>query len=170
MLDLSQYKLGETSPDIILESKEDNYAAVLALTGQARRSIHLFSPDLDSEVFNKHEITEQLKNLAVKDRHTIIKILIHDSRKIVLNGHQFIELARLLSSSIEIRKIPVELRAHSETFLIVDETGLLYRTQSDRYEGLLKFDDRRQCRHLLDFFNKSWEHSTPDPELKRLYI
>ena len=25
MLDLSQYKLGETSPDIILESKEDNH-------------------------------------------------------------------------------------------------------------------------------------------------
>ncbi len=170
MLDFSKLNLGEPSTEIELSRKEEHYAATVAILSQANRSINLFSPELDPNMLNTSEIKDLFKRLAIKDRHSYVKILIHDSRKLILNGHHLLELSRQLSSHIEIRKTPKELIDHQEAFLIVDETALVYRVAFDRYEGFVHFNDRQQCRHLMEFFKRTWEKSTPDPELKRLHI
>ena len=170
MSDFSQYQLGEFKQKIQLETFEENRAAALALVSQASRSLHIFSYDLDPMVYDNPEFVEAVKNLAIGHSHSQVQIIIQDSRKIIEHGHRIIELARRISSSIHIRKTPAEMKTYSQAFLIADQTGVLYRTIGDRYEGYVNFDDRFECKNLLDFFSTTWEHSTPDPELRRLHI
>jgi len=126
MLDFTSFKVGESSNNIELNSKNNHYAAAVAILSQACRSIILFSPELDPNLLNTSEIKELFKDLAIKDRHSSVKMLIHDSRKLVLSGHHLVDLSRQLSSHIDIRKTPRELIDHPEMFLVVDETALLY--------------------------------------------
>lgn len=170
MSDFSQYRLGESRQRITLETIDDNRHAAHALAGQACRSLHIFSHDLDPMVYDNGEFLEAVKALAIGHRHARVQIIIQDSRKIIERGHRIIELGRRLSSSIHIRKTPPEMKTHAQAFLIADKTGVLYRTVGDRFEGYANFDDRFECKNLLDFFTAAWEHSAPDPELRRLHI
>jgi hypothetical protein len=95
---------------------------------------------------------------------------LEDSSKVVTRGHRIIELARQLSSFIEIRKINTDLKNISDAFLVGDETALVYRKQAQRYEGFVNFNDRGRCRQVLADFRDSWEKAAPDPELRRLHI
>ena len=46
MTDWSEYKLGEDSDDILLDSTEDNHQAALSLIKQAEHSLDIFTRDL----------------------------------------------------------------------------------------------------------------------------
>jgi len=170
MTDFNEYILGESKEKIQLETIEENRMAAIALAKQASRSLHIFSYDLDPMVYDNSEFVDAVKNLAIGHSQAQVHIVIQDSRKIIESGHRIVELARRVSSSIHIRKTPAELKSHSQAFLIADKTGLLYRTIGDRFEGYVNFNDRFECKNLLDFFSSTWEHSTPDPELRRLHI
>lgn len=170
MIDLSEYILGESKQKISLATIEENRRAAIALAGQAKRSLHIFSYDLEPMIYDNAEFVDAVKNLAIGHSRSQIHIIVQDSRKIVEQGHRIVELARKISSRIHIRKTPSEAKNHAQAFLIADQTGLLYRTVGERFEGYAEFDDRFQCKHLLDFFNATWEHSAPDPELRRLHI
>jgi hypothetical protein len=168
--DFNQYKLGENKEQIALETIEQNRNAALCLATQASRSLCIFSHELDPLIYDTSSFVEAVKNLAIRHRHTSIQIVIQDSQKIVNQGHRLVELMRRLTSSIQIRKTPPELKTVSRTFLIADATGILYRNNVERYEGYVNFDTRYECKNVLKFFNNAWEKSQPDPELRRLYI
>jgi hypothetical protein len=170
MIDITEYTLGESKQKIQIETIEENRAAVIALAGQAKRSVHIFSHDLDPMVYDNSEFVDAIKKLAIGHSQAQVHIIIQDSRKVIEQGHRIVELARRISSSIHIRKTPAEMKSYAQAFLIADKTGLLYRTIGERYEGYVNFDDRFECKNLLDFFATTWEHSVPDPELRRLHI
>lgn len=170
MKDFNQYIIGESKEKILVESIDENRAAALALAQQAKKSLHIFSHDLDAMVYDNSEFLEAAKNLAIAHKHSFIHIIIHDSRKIVQQSHRLVELSRRLSSSIHIRKTPTELKSHTEAFCIADETAILRRVLDNRYEGYVNFYDRLECKNILDFFKIAWEKSTPDPELRRLHF
>jgi hypothetical protein len=121
-------------------------------------------------IYDNNEFVDAVKELAIGHSQAQLQIIIQDSRKIIENGHRIIELARRISSRILIRKTPPEMKSYSHAFLIADKTGVLYRTIGDRFEGYVNFNDRFECKNLLDFFSTTWEHSAPDPELRRLHI
>jgi hypothetical protein len=170
MIDFTEYTLGESKQKIQIETIEENRAAAITLASQACRSIHIFSHDLDPMVYDNSEFVDAIKTLAIGHSQAQVQIIIQDSRKIIEQGHRIVELARRISSSIHIRKTPAEMKSYAQAFLIADKTGLLYRTIGERYEGYVNFDDRFECKNQLDFFATTWEHSAPDPELRRLHI
>ena len=170
MIDFNEYTLGESKQNIQVETIEENRHAVIALAKQASRSLHIFSHNLDPMIYDNSEFTDAIKALAIGHSQAQVQIIIQDSRKIVEQGHRIVELSRRISSSIHIRKTPPEMRSYSQAFLVADKTGLLYRTIGDRYEGHVNFNDRFESQNLLDFFATTWEHSAPDPELRRLHI
>ena len=170
MIDFNQCILGESQEKLTIDTLEENRLGAIALAGQAKRTLHIFSYDLEPLIYDNNEFVEAAKNLAIGDSHSYVQIILQDSRKIIDNGHRLVELARRISSSIQIRKTPPELKAHAQAFLIADKTGLLYRSIGERFEGHVNFNDRFECKHLLDFFASTWEHSNPDPELRRLHI
>lgn len=170
MIDFENYTLGESNDHIEIETSDDNKRAALAIVKQAKRSIHLLSYDLDSVVYNDADFVDSLKTLAVRDRHSYVKILIINSEQIVNHGHRLIELSRQLSSFVHIRKLGDISKPINHAWLIADETALLYRSVALRYDGYVNFNDRRECRQLLTQFHEVWEQSAPDPELQQLHI
>ena len=71
---------------------------------------------------------------------------------------------------IEIRVPGREHAQFNESLFVADQTGYIYRPNSDRYEGKLNFNDKRASRLLIHEFDEIWEKSRTDPNFKRALI
>src|SRR3569623_653391 len=152
MQSIDDFNLDETSTPLSLETSEDNRAAALRLVQQARRSLDIYSRDLDKAI------------------QGAVRILVKDSSRAVKYGHRLIPLCQRLTSFIEIRRPPEEYRDYNEAFMVVDRLGYLHRKLADRYEGTAYFNAGHEARRLLIFFEEVWRASTSDPNLRRLYL
>jgi len=170
MIDLKDYQLGSSSEEIKLETSEDNQQVALELVEQARRSLIIFSHDLEPKLYDTDSFAKALTQLAIYSRYTTIQILFRDCSHIVKHGHRLIEVARRLTSSIEIRETHHDYRNLTEAYLVADSRGVLYRRIGSRYDGSANFNDPHQGRELQQRFNEIWEKSQPHPELRRLHL
>lgn len=168
--DLSNYKIGEDDKVIHLDSMQDNRVAAVELAQQCKNSLILQSYDLDPIIYDEPDFIEAVRQIAISNPRSHVKILIEDASKVISGGHRLIELMRHLTSSIEIHKINTDLKTLPDAFMICDETGVLYRKQTHRYEGFVNFNDRGKCRQILADFKDSWEKSMPESEFRRLHI
>lgn len=169
-MDLSNYTIGEQDEVLHLESMEDNRVAATALAQQCRNNLIIQSYDLDPIIYDESDFIEAVRQVAISNPRSQVKILIEDASKVVSGGHRLIELMRQLTSSIQIQKINTNLKTLTDAFLICDETAILYRKQTHRYEGFVNFNDRGKCRQILADFKDSWEKSMPESEFRRLHI
>jgi hypothetical protein len=170
MYSFDDYVLAETDDLILVETREDNHLAAVQLAQQCKRNLELISRKLDPSIYDTPDFIEALKRLALKSRHARIRILVFESDAIIHRGHRLIDLAQHLSSYIELRNPGFEYQAYNEELLIADETGYLHREYSERYEGKINFNDRRQSKLLLDRFEEMWESAMPDPNLRRVHV
>ena len=164
------YKLAKTSTLIRVETREDNHLAAVRLAQQCMRNLEIISRDLDPSIYDTPDFVDAVKQLALKSRFAKIRILVFEPETIVHHGHRLIDLARHLSSYIELRKASSENKDYNEALIIADEIGFLHRDSTERYEGKLNFNDKRQSKYLLQQFEKLWETGTPDPNLRGLTI
>ena len=104
MIDYSEIVLGQFHEPIELSGSEAQRRASVALTIQARRSVDIFTRDLDKKIYDRKDFLDGLQNLAVNSRG-VIRILVKDSSKAVKYGHRIISLSQRLTSFIEIRKV-----------------------------------------------------------------
>lgn len=162
--------LGETEARIHLETREDNHRAAHALIRQGRRTIDVFSHDLESYIYNQPDILVAFTHLTLGHASARIRFLVRDVQPAVKNGHRLIELSRRISSYIEIRKVHTEYESFTQAFLLIDDYGVLHRVAADRFEGTLCFKDPLEVKRLRGFFEEVWEHSQPDPNIRRLHI
>jgi hypothetical protein len=170
MIDISHFILGETSETIHLDSSDDNRIVACALAKQSIRSIDIFTRHLDKRIYDDSEFVEAIKQLAVGHSHALIRILVQDSTRAAKQGHRLVNLGLEVTSKIKFHAPSKEHSEHNEAFMIVDHTGLVHRRQFDRYDGIACFNDPKQARELQARFDRGWEHSEPDPHLRRLFI
>lgn len=169
-LDLDSVRLGEEAREIRLESRADNQRVAAALVGKAARTLDIFSRDLEAEIYDQPEFLAGIKSLALRSRQVRIRILVQDASRVVRDGHRLLEMARRLSSFIEIRRPSHDYRDYNEAFMLVDGTGLLHRRSADRYEGMASFRQPLRARELGNFFDEVWQRSAPHPDLQRLHF
>lgn len=162
--------LGEDEDLVQLESASDNREAAIALAGQARRALYLFSRDLDGPLYDDEAFVEAVSALARRSEHTRVHVLVQDSSRAVKDGHRLIGLAQRLSSKVKVHNPSREYANLTESYLVVDETGYLYRPLADRYEGQARFRDPMRARELTKQFKEMWDRSTTDPQLRRLHL
>ena len=170
MADLDNQIIGESDELISTDSSDDVRQATLALARGTRRSLLIFSHQLDGRVYNTQDFYDELLRLATTSRHTQIHVLIQDSTPIVKNGSRVVELSHRISSRLQLRKPPRECQDMVEEFVIADERAVLHRRLATRYEGELCFNTPYQARQLTKSFMEYWEKSAADPELRRLYL
>jgi len=170
MLDIQNYRLGETNELLTLETSEQHREVAIAMAQQAHRSIHIFTHDLDNILYDNAAFDEAVSRLLRSSPQAHLQILVQDSDRAMRSGHRLINLAQRLSSKIEIRKPIPEYRDIARVFFVADETGYISRPLATRYEGVANFSDRLSARDLADFFREVWERSQPDSALRRLYI
>lgn len=167
---IQDQKLGRDGGDISLATQEDNREAALALAGESRYTLHIYTRDLDHPVYDTDSFVEAVSQLARRAPQTHVYILVQDSQRVVKNGHRLVDLARRLTSHIEIRKPHEDYKDYNEAFLVADERGVIHRELADRHEGSVNFNAPLKARHLVKYFMEVWERSEPDPELRRLYL
>ena len=159
------------SPDYReLTSSEDNRQAAVQLASQARRSLALFTRDLDPAIYDTQEFIAAVQQLALRSRYTRIRIVVIDPVAAVKDGHRLIELARRLSTYIEIRRPSEDHAKLPDSFLISDDTGLLYRPLANRYEGFADPYNPFEARNRLRSFDEIWEQAEPEQEFRRLSL
>lgn len=144
--------------------------AVAAMAGQARRQIDILTPDMEATLYDTADFLGALRRLAVDSTKTHVRILIADSERAVKRGHRLIEMARRLSTAIDLHQPGPESQIGREAFLLVDDRGLFWRADADELRASVSFNDPMGVRRLRAQFDGLWEESHPDPELRRLHV
>ncbi len=169
-LKLDELVLGETPAQIRLNDMADNRLLALGLAQQARRTLDIFTRDLEPAIYDQEPFLNALRELALRSQRVRIRVLLQDASRIVQNGHRLVELMRRLTTFMEIRQPHQDYRDHNEAFLVADGVGIIHRRLADRPEGLGSFKMPLRGRELTNFFDEVWERSQPHPDLRRLFI
>jgi len=155
---------------ISLERSAEHYAMALDMLRRTRRSVHIFSRQLDGRLYNTREFADALARLATRQPGARIRILIHNIEPLIAHGHRFIELSRRLTSAMEIRVVHSDYRQFNEAFMVFDDRRIIHRKLADRYEGMAYENDPNGARQWVTFFTEVWEVSQVDPNLRRLHL
>jgi len=168
--ELDKLRLAVDSGEHPLGSRADNYRVFLNMLQQSDTCIDIFSQHLDHKLYDTPEIIAQLQRFLRRNAHAQMRLLLRDPRHLVTHGHRIIELSRRLSSYIEIRQLAETCYAHIESFSLFDRRGILYRPNSEQFEGWFSFHAPVRVKSETEFFNEAWELSLPCQETRRLYL
>jgi len=164
--------LGESNDDIRIDTTEEYRRITLLLAEQSRKSIDIFSQDLEAEIFNNKSFEAAIFALAKKHATTTIRILVQDSTKPVQNGHRIIRLAQQLTSSVFIHTPAKKYSSEKSAFMVADKIGFINRAVATTrtYKATAIFKAPRPAMKLVNYFDEMWEHSTPDPQTRRIFV
>ncbi len=154
---------------LVADDREQALAAVAALLADASHEVAIYTRDLDAALLDVPATLDALKRIALSGNRAQIRILVHDARKPLADGHRLITLAQRLPSTIEIRT-PVDERdlQYPSAFLVNDRRGYLFRVLGSRIEGEGSTYAPGKHAQLRAFFDQVWERSVPSEELRQL--
>ena len=164
------YRLGDTNRLILLRREEEFRNMVLAMSEQAIQTVRLYTRLLDHKLYDSEDLASLFSELARRNRYTSIQVLLYDPHRVVKNGHRLVELSRRLSSSINIRIVHPDYRQLNHEYLLADSTGVIYRLDYETYEGYANFKDITEANRLHREFNRAWDTSLTDPNLRQQRI
>lgn len=162
--------LGQDSEDITTQDSAQCSQALLTLTQQARRSLLIFSQQLDAKIYNSPEFYEAVLKLATSSRHADVRIIVRDIQPIIKQSSRLVQLSQRISSRMQIRTPPMEFLQRRDEFVIIDGRALLQRANAQRYQGEVDSNAPLRCRQLTQLFDDCWEKSSTPTDLKRLHI
>lgn len=139
------------------------------LAAAARHKLWIYTRDLDRLLYDREAFLEAVRRIALSGRGAEVRILIHDARDAVRDGHRLLHLAARLPTYIHLRTpVAEEDRQYAAAFLLNDTGGFFLRPIGSRWEGEGRTASPGPQAGLLGYFNQVWERSEPDPELRRL--
>ncbi|MBK5967704.1 MULTISPECIES: GNAT family N-acetyltransferase [Thiorhodovibrio] len=169
--DLGARVLGETQGRLFLTQTEHLAQAARQLAAQALRQVELLSADLQPAVYDQQDFVDALRHLAIERRGRLpVRILVIDPEPSIRRGHRLIELARVLSSDLQIRLVPKDWAEHCDQFLLCDRGGLFLTRYQDPRRTLVDFSSGAETLRLRRLFDEIWEQGEIHPGLRRLYL
>lgn len=151
-------------------------AAAVAMTRaialQARRSLVIYSRELDPGLFDVPSVLDALRRLATRRAGgTEIRILLQDAAAPQRALAPLLPLAQRLPSVFAIRAVadPVDL-PYPSAYLANDAGGWYFRPFGNRFDGEVALYDPGHARQLRESFAQVWERSRPCTELRALGI
>lgn len=153
-----------------LSTREEIRAASVHLVAHARRTVHIYSRDLDPQLYDNDEFLDALRRFAISHRRAEVRIIVQDAGPAVRDGHRLIGLAQRLSSRIGIREPGPQHREYNAAFLVTDARGVIYRELGDRFDALASEDDRPRARQLIRYHDEVWEFGRTNPNIRVLGI
>jgi len=164
---LENYQLGQTDELLRIETRDDCQQLTLAMAKQAKRSLNIFSHDLEPALYNSPSFYEAARSVIGADTNSLIRILVYDISGTVNKGHRLLELASRLSSRVQVRKLT---KKYHHAFMIADSIGVVDRRRAERYEGSANFNAPGWAQNLQVFFNGVWDQSSRASEIISLKI
>lgn len=142
----------------------------LALIQQARRSLCLYTPDLEPWLYDQRAMVEACGQFLRAHPRNRLRILLRDSRRAVGDGHGLLRLARQLTSNCLIRKLHPDYPVDDIAFLLADDCGLLLRPAPSLPNGQAHYRNAVRVRTLQRQFDQAWDTSQGDPDLRSLLL
>jgi hypothetical protein len=154
----------------ILTTLDEYRAAVTELATRAQRSLSIYTPDLEPQLYDQDCFLEPLKRLVLARSHARLRVLISDPGRVSREGNRFMQMARRLTSYIDLRNVAPEYRSNPCTFIVADDRMMAYRQNCARWDGIVEFDDQAVVRRYLAYFDEVWAGSIFQPELRATAI
>lgn len=165
---------GTTIPDAAgrrrLLTLADNRQAAVEIAGVARRTLCIWSHDLEPELYDQLAFMDVVRKLILSSKHARVRILLMSTVRSVGEGHRLIEMARRFSTFMEIRLVHPDHRHRPEAFLVADQRAYLHRPIASRQEGVAEHDRASIALGHLQLFHRVWEVSQSASELRRLHL
>lgn len=144
--------------------------AIAELAESARQEVLILSADLQAHLYDQAPFLAAVRRLATSGGRASIRVLVRDVDPAIKNGHRLVELARRLTSFIEIRRLAVQDVNLETCFMLVDRRAFLWQPTSAGRAARLARQARRQGRDLAQLFQEYWDRSESDPNLRRLWL
>jgi hypothetical protein len=154
----------------ILSTLDEYRNAVAEIAKRANRSMSIYTPNLEPLIYDQDMFLEPLKRLVLARGHARLRVLISDPARVVREGNRFMQMARRLTSFIELRNVPPDFRDNPAAFIIADASAIAYRQQCSKWEGIVEFNDQQIVKRYLAYFDEVWAVSLIQPELRATAI
>jgi len=154
----------------VISTKEEMRRAVIDVAGEATRKLSIYTHDLDPGIYDDLDFLEVVKHLVLKQTYARVRVLIADPTRAIKNGNAFVHLGRRLNTYIEFRHVREDLRTHTESFCLADETALAYRLQHNRWEGIADTYEPSVGKMYGSMFDEIWLASEVEIEFRQLGI
>ncbi len=154
----------------VISSKDEMRHAVNDVAREATRRVSIFTHDLDPGIYDDPDFLEIITHLVLSQTYSRIRVLIADPSRAIKNGNNFVHLGRRLNTYIEFRHVREDLRTHTESFCIADETALVYRLQHAKWEGIADTFEPAVAKLYGEMFDEIWLASEVEIEFRQLGI
>ena len=154
----------------VISSKDEMRNAVNDVAREATRRVSIFTHDLDPGIYDDPDFLEIITHLVLSQTYSRIRVLIADPSRAIKNGNNFVHLGRRLNTYIELRHVREDLRTHTESFCIADETALVYRLQHAKWEGIADTFEPAVAKVYGEMFDEIWLASEVEIEFRQLGI
>lgn len=146
-------------------------AAVVAVATQARRSLCIYSRQLDPGLLDAPPVLEALRRFATHTRGAEVHVLLQDALSPQHALAPLLNLGQRLPSTFVFREVvePVD-RAYPSAFMANDLGGYYFRGLGHRYDGETGVDSPARARQLREEFGRFWERARPCSEFRALGI
>ena len=139
-----------------------------------RRTLDVFSPTLDTALFNDDGFLGATRRFAREHDRAQIRFLVLVGGRILHDCPNLVSLVQRLSSKIDFRVVDRsqarDRQEFHEFFLIVDKTAVLHQ-HGAREASIWKYDHAPQRAQVLeDFFDPLWDEALGDPEMRHLSL
>lgn len=151
------------------ESAEEASSHLLALLSHAKRTLNVCSPDFEPWLYNNSSVQQACVQFLLAHPRNRLRVLLKDSSRAVTQGHRLINLARRMSSNMQIRKLHPDYPVQG-AFLLTDEHSALVRPEPDRFAGYALYQSPARTRQLQRQFDVAWDHSLSDPDLRSFLL
>ncbi|MCW8931529.1 MAG: hypothetical protein OQL19_14980 [Gammaproteobacteria bacterium] len=170
MIDLTSHILGKTDEHIEVDLRDDLKQLILSMTQQAKHRILIFTHDLDHNLFDTDELYDAIKTLAIENQRTHVHILVQDAKPMTKKGHRLLNLARRITSHMQIKITAREHKDIIETFIVFDDRAYIIQNHPERYEAEGNFYAPLKTRQLSEQFEELWNRGVIDSSLRRLSL
>ncbi|MCU1717029.1 histone acetyltransferase HPA2 [Pseudomonas sp. 5P_3.1_Bac2] len=164
------FTLGQHLPMERFSNLELVRAHCLALLQQARRTLCLYSHELEPWLLNHSSVEQACSDFLRAHPRNQLRILLRDSSRAVHDGHRLLQLNKRLSSNFHIRKLHPDYPSEEISFLLADRSGLLVLPQPSRAEGYALYQDGVRNRQRQEQFDRAWETSLSDSNLRSFLL
>lgn len=144
-------------------------AAVLGVTGQARRELHIYSRELDPGLLDAPEVLAALRRFAIGGGE--VQVLLQDPTTPQRALAPLLGLGQRLPSAFAFRAIeePSD-RAYPAAYIVNDRGGYYFRPLGHRFDGETRLDGPARARQLVATFDPVWQRARACTEYRGLGI
>lgn len=164
------FLLGEEPAVQHFELPEQARAHALALISQARRSLCIYTNDLEPWLYHQAAVQQACSTFLLANPKNRLRILLADPSRAIKEGHRLLNLARRLSSNCQIRKMHPDYPIEAVTFLLADRHGLLLRPKLEQPAGFALYNDAGRVKVRQAQFDQAWDVSQTDADLRSFLL